>query len=124
MQRRKRPVSPCRGPRPMPERCSGAASCSSWRALPWRCSRCGGVMRRPGDAMTSHALTRIGETRGLLPMAAALLLAVAAFALIGQGLAIHAKAVLAQILLERAFAKSAGENAPVKPWSWADTWPV
>jgi sortase A len=57
-------------------------------------------------------------------MAAALLLAALALAFIGQGLAIHAKAMLAQILLERAFAKSAGENAPVKPWSWADTWPV
>jgi sortase A len=77
--------------------------------------------------MTGHALTRLareGGSRGLLPMAAALLLAALALASIGQGLAIHAKAMLAQILLERAFAKSAGENAPVKPWSWADTWPV
>lgn len=71
-------------------------------------------------AITHHAM----GTRGLLPMAAALLLAIAALTFIGQGLAIHAKAMLAQILLERAFAKSAGENAPVKPWSWADTWPV
>ncbi len=62
--------------------------------------------------------------RGLLPLAAALILAVAAFAFIGQGVAIHAKAFVAQILLDRAFARSLVENAPVKPWAWADTWPV
>jgi sortase A len=42
----------------------------------------------------------------------------------GQGLYIHAKAVLAQVLLERAFAESLASHTPVKPWSWADTWPV
>ena len=62
--------------------------------------------------------------RGLLPLAAALLLAIPALVFIGQGLAIHAKAILAQILLDRAFTRSLEENAPVKPWSWADTWPV
>ncbi len=62
--------------------------------------------------------------RGLLPMAAALLLALTAIGFIGQGLAIHAKAIVAQILLDRAFARSLAENTPVKPWSWADTWPV
>lgn len=52
-----------------------------------------------------------------------------AFALIGlilfgQGAYIHAKALLAQVLLERAFTKSIATGQPVKPWSWADTWPV
>ncbi|WP_050383978.1 class GN sortase [Bradyrhizobium pachyrhizi] len=52
-----------------------------------------------------------------------------AFALIGvilfgQGAYIHAKALLAQVLLERAFAQSIATGQPVKPWSWADTWPV
>ncbi|PAY09113.1 class GN sortase [Bradyrhizobium sp. UFLA03-84] len=52
-----------------------------------------------------------------------------AFALIGlilfgQGAYIHAKALLAQVLLERAFAKSIATGQPVKPWRWADTWPV
>jgi sortase A len=45
-------------------------------------------------------------------------------ALCGQGLWIKAKAVLAQILLERAFAESIVTGQPVKPWRWADTWPV
>jgi len=52
-----------------------------------------------------------------------------AFALIGlilfgQGVYIHAKALLAQVLLERAFTKTVATGHPAKPWSWADTWPV
>ena len=45
------------------------------------------------------------------------------FVLIGQGLWIPAKSALAQALLERAFAQSTGTIA-IKPWSWADTYPV
>ena len=44
--------------------------------------------------------------------------------MMGQGLWIHAKAALAQVLLERAFAQSVATGKPVKPWAWADTWPV
>jgi sortase A len=44
--------------------------------------------------------------------------------LFGQGIWIHAKAMLAQILLERAFAETVATGKTVKPWSWADTWPV
>jgi sortase A len=69
-------------------------------------------------------LTRDGKKGGLLPMAAALILAVAGLAFIGQGLVIHAKALVAQVLLERAFARSVANREPVKPWSWADTYPV
>jgi sortase A len=54
--------------------------------------------------------------------AAALLLA--GLALFGEGLYIHAKAWLAQVLLERAFAETVARGRSVKPWSWADTWPV
>lgn len=45
-------------------------------------------------------------------------------ALAGQGLWIRAKAAVAQILLERAFSQSIATGSPVKPWGWADTWPV
>ncbi len=34
------------------------------------------------------------------------------------------KAHIAQVLLERAFAQSLADGRPVKPWYWADTWPV
>lgn len=37
---------------------------------------------------------------------------------------IPAKAMLAQLLLERSFEQSVMRGAPVKPWGWADTAPV
>lgn len=36
---------------------------------------------------------------------------------------IHAKALVAQVLLERAFSQSLVSGVPVKPWSWADIAP-
>ena len=44
--------------------------------------------------------------------------------LFGQGGYIHAKAMLAQVLLERAFTETIATGRETKPWSWADTWPV
>ncbi|UZE50486.1 class GN sortase [Rhodopseudomonas sp. P2A-2r] len=44
--------------------------------------------------------------------------------LFGQGAYIHAKALVAQALLERAFTETLARGQDVKPWSWADTWPV
>jgi sortase A len=55
---------------------------------------------------------------------AALMLALAGLFLVGQGLYIHAKALLAQVLLERAFTETIATGRDVTPWSWADTWPV
>jgi sortase A len=52
------------------------------------------------------------------------LCAVAGLVLLGEGLWIKAKAQLAQILLDRAFAQSIATGQPVKPWGWADTWPI
>ena len=43
---------------------------------------------------------------------------------IGQGTYIHSKAILAQVLLETAWAESGKGQKEVKPWPWADTWPV
>jgi sortase A len=56
--------------------------------------------------------------------AVAILLALAGLVLIGQGAWIHAKALLAQVLLDGAFAESIASGRAVKPWAWADTWPV
>jgi sortase A len=53
-----------------------------------------------------------------------LLLAITGLILLGQGSYIHAKAILAQILLERAFTDTIATGRETKPWSWADTWPV
>ena len=37
---------------------------------------------------------------------------------------IPAKAIVAQVMLERAFTQSLVTGQPVKAWGWADTWPV
>jgi sortase A len=49
------------------------------------------------------------------------LLALSGFGLLGQGAWIHAKALLAQVLLKRTFAETVATGRDVKPWSWADT---
>jgi len=51
-------------------------------------------------------------------------LALTGLTLFGHGGYIHTKALLAQVLLDRAFTESIASRHPVKPWSWADTWPV
>jgi sortase A len=43
---------------------------------------------------------------------------------IGLGAYIHAKAILAQILLEAAWSDTLNGHEEVKPWPWADIWPV
>lgn len=48
----------------------------------------------------------------------------AGLVLVGQGLWIPVKAAVAQVLLQRAFTESLRTGTAVKPWSWADTWPV
>jgi sortase A len=58
--------------------------------------------------------------RRLLPF----LFALTGLILFGQGAYIHAKALLAQVLLERAFNATIATGHPTKPWSWADTRPV
>ena len=42
----------------------------------------------------------------------------------GNGAYMYAKARLAQFLLERAWVKTLRGDKDVKPWRWADTWPV
>lgn len=54
----------------------------------------------------------------------ALLLGAAGLVLTAQGLWIPAKAELAQVLLDRAFARSLAHGEPQKPWPWADTVPL
>ena len=54
--------------------------------------------------------------------AAVCLTAGAAFG--SHGLYLQAKALLAQVLLERAWRVTVASGRDVKPWPWADTWPV
>lgn len=81
---------------------------------------------RPREDMDVPARTPDGNKdvparrRRLLP----LLLAAGAGLLLAQAGWIHAKAMLAQVLLERAWSASLDDGQPHKPWPWADTWPV
>lgn len=59
-----------------------------------------------------------------LGMALAALLTLAGLGLAAQAAWIPAKAALAQVLLERAFARTLAEGRPARPWPWADTEPV
>jgi sortase A len=52
------------------------------------------------------------------------LLAACGLWLIGQGAIIPAKAWLAQILLERAFAQGVASRQPTRAWPWADARPI
>ena len=61
--------------------------------------------------------------RRLLHAAALLLLCLGLWQF-GQGAWIHAKAWLAQALIERAWSRTLAGEAMAKPWPWADTWPV
>ena len=54
---------------------------------------------------------------------AALLVALGLWQL-GQAGWIHAKALVAQGLLERAWARAEDGEAEARPWPWGDTWPV
>ncbi len=53
-----------------------------------------------------------------------LLLILGACGLLGQSAWIEAKAWLAQELIGRAWRQSQIDDRPVRPWAWADTWPV
>jgi sortase A len=73
--------------------------------------------------MNTAAVVKCAHRIGfVMPLALTLLLG--GIVLVGQAVYIHAKALLAQILLERAFAQTLATGHDVKPWSWADTWPV
>jgi sortase A len=52
------------------------------------------------------------------------LLVIAGVLSFGHGAYMLAKAQLAQFLLERAWARTIHGERDVKPWKWADTWPV
>jgi sortase A len=54
----------------------------------------------------------------------AILCIIGAVTLLGKSCWITLKAEVAQVLLHRAFTQSMASGENIKPWSWADTWPV
>lgn len=69
----------------------------------------------------SFKLDRLGAY-GTKILAAAMILVGCYF--LGHALLIQAKAVLAQVLLDRAWETTLATGKPTKAWSWADTWPL
>ena len=60
-----------------------------------------------------------------LVIGTAVTLGLAGAALMADAAWIQVKAAVAQVPLDRAFAETvASGGAPVKPWGWADTWPI
>ncbi len=77
-------------------------------------------------AVAAPAVRKWAATRKRAVLAlAALLIAISAVPFAGAGW-IHAKAVLAQVLLERSWQArlNGAEEGAAKPWPWADTAPV
>src|SRR5436190_15659044 len=81
-----------------------------------------GDARAADDASRNGADRAGGSMRKNLLIAAAL--AIAGAALFGNGVYLYAKARVAQLLLARAWSRTLHGEHDVKPWSWADTWPV
>lgn len=75
-----------------------------------------------------HSHSSTAEQRAAMrcraPLVTAMLMAGLGVVLVAQGGWVHAKAMLAQVLLQRAFSTALALGEPVKPWPWADTWPV
>jgi sortase A len=72
---------------------------------------------------TSRTRARRSVWRKLALALAALLFLMGAW-LLAKGASVHAKAILAQSLMERAWERTLAGEREVKPWPWADTWPV
>ncbi len=82
----------------------------------WPSSRCSAVTRARTRPYT------VWRRRFMLAVTALILL----FGLwqVSQGAYIHAKAMLAQVLIKQAWHETLAGAAQARPWSWADTWPV
>ncbi len=78
----------------------------------------------PGCLGASPRAARLRRWRTPMLRTAFVLALAAAVWQFGQAGYIHAKAWLAQILIGQAWAQTLAGGAQVRPWPWADTWPV
>lgn len=77
-------------------------------------------------SVATGCLSRLRRRRPRRGSAAILIgcLVVAGSWQMGQGIWVYAKAGLAQCLLQQAWSRSLAGKEAVRPWPWADTWPV
>jgi sortase A len=78
----------------------------------------------PEAARTSSPASFASDAKTMIRFASAFVFLTAGILLFGQGAYIHVKAQVAQVLLRRAFDQTIATGRDVKPWSWADTWPI
>ena len=76
------------------------------------------------NAIERHAAGRYRPGAGKIGRVIAGLLLVFGTWQLGGGLYIHAKALLAQVLLQQAWDRTLRGETRARPWPWADTWPV
>ena len=76
------------------------------------------------ELMNMRLMTNKIKTRKLCIKLLVMLLLFLSIQQIGQGSVIYVKAILAQYLIEDAWQKTLNGKQQVKPWPWADTWPV
>lgn len=96
-------------------------------ALGLECNLPARYAARRSSTSTPHAVPGLRAGPAGRPQLAGLLFIVCLGAGVwqfGQGLYIHAKARLAQYLIADAWSQTLKGGRAIKPWSWADTWPV
>lgn len=76
--------------------------------------------------MAPSKMDGMNRSRIIRPAHGALVACVLAIGLwqVGEGSSIYVKAELAQYLLQRAWSRTLAGETEVKPWPWADTWPI
>ena len=93
----------------------------------WMHARAPGIAFRFPRAESSPVDVAVSPRRDKTKRAAAWIAAgalIAGLALTGDAVYLHAKALLAQVLLHRAWMQTQASGAAAKPWPWADTSPV
>jgi sortase A len=88
--------------------------------------------RRPTGCAFSHGFSwekvpegqMRGESSRTLLNFLSVLCVIGAVAMLGKSCWISMKAEVSQVLLHKAFTQSIATGEKVKPWGWADTWPV
>jgi len=68
-------------------------------------------------------MQRLPRKTRLIPVISVICFSLGAWQL-GQGVWLEAKAWLAQLLLQQAWSETMAGSQQVRPWPWADTWPV
>ncbi len=84
-------------------------------------------MKPPASTTATRSLSPAGQVKNKTPRTrrfATLVLFAAALFCAGNASYLHAKAALAQVLLQRAFTHQVQTGEATKPWPWADTVPV